>query len=258
MTSTAQPTMPPPPRPLLPFTLILAATPSLGIGRAGGLPWPSHKADMAFFARVTRRLPKSAPALQGRTLKNAVIMGRKTWDSIPPKFRPLKGRINVVVSRQEGVLGPEDGKGGGEVAVRAGSLESAIELLESVKEGTVTTPATTEVEGSAAAGTQLQRAREALAPLEIGHVFVIGGSSIYKAVLELPQTRRVLLTKIEKEYECDTFFPLNIEGEEGKNLGWVRKPKKKLEEFAGEEIGDRLEDGGVGFEFCMFEKEGVE
>lgn len=185
-------------------------------------------------------------------------MGRKTWDSIPARFRPLRGRVNVVVSRQEGLLGPEEGKGAwgdGEVVVRAGSLAGAVELLGGVGKG--------EAEGGGqgaeeVGGAWLRGAWETLAPFEIGHVFVIGGSSVYGAALGLPQARRVLLTKIEREFECDTFFPLDIEGEEGKKLGWVRKSKKELEEFVGEEIGDGLEEGGVPFEFCMFEREGVE
>lgn len=36
---------------------------------------------------------------------NAVVMGRKTWESIPPKFRPLKGRKNLVISRSGSVDG---------------------------------------------------------------------------------------------------------------------------------------------------------
>merc|ERR1719162_1519017 len=48
---------------------------------------------MAHFKRVT--LAKA----DGTTGKNAVIMGRKTWESIPEKFRPLAGRINVVLTR---------------------------------------------------------------------------------------------------------------------------------------------------------------
>ena len=78
-------------------TLIVAATPEMGVGQSGTLPWPSIKAEMAYFARVTRR----APAQQ----VNAVVMGRRTWESIPPKFRPLKGRRNVVVSRNPDKLG---------------------------------------------------------------------------------------------------------------------------------------------------------
>jgi len=72
------------------FTIIVAATKSNGIGQSGKLPWKLSK-EMAYFARVT----SSAP--DGRM--NAVIMGRKTWESIPAKFKPLSKRFNVVVSR---------------------------------------------------------------------------------------------------------------------------------------------------------------
>jgi len=51
---------------------------------------------MAYFARITKG---EDPLQQG---KNAVIMGRKSWEGIPSKFRPLQDRINVVVSRQDG------------------------------------------------------------------------------------------------------------------------------------------------------------
>jgi len=57
------------------------------IGKDNALPWHLPE-DMAHFKRVTMGCP--------------VIMGRKTWDSLPPKFRPLPGRTNVVVSRQQG------------------------------------------------------------------------------------------------------------------------------------------------------------
>ena len=55
------------------------------IGRANGLPWHLPE-DMAHFKRHTAGCP--------------VIMGRKTWDSLPPRFRPLPGRRNLVVTRQ--------------------------------------------------------------------------------------------------------------------------------------------------------------
>lgn len=76
------------------FALIVAATEELGIGVKSNLPWRLPK-DMAFFKQVTMHVPKGMPA----DAKNAVIMGRVTWESIPPKFRPLADRINIVISR---------------------------------------------------------------------------------------------------------------------------------------------------------------
>ncbi|MDI9330277.1 MAG: dihydrofolate reductase [Alphaproteobacteria bacterium] len=65
--------------------LIYARTRNGVIGRQGQMPWHLPE-DLAHFKRVTLGQP--------------VIMGRKTWDSIPPRFRPLPGRVNWVITRQ--------------------------------------------------------------------------------------------------------------------------------------------------------------
>jgi len=56
------------------------------IGKDGTMPW---------------HLPEDLANLKKLTLGKPVIMGRKTWDSLPEKFRPLPGRLNIVVTRQK-------------------------------------------------------------------------------------------------------------------------------------------------------------
>ncbi len=85
--------------------LILARAANGVIGHNNTIPWRLPE-DMAHFRRLTMGCP--------------VIMGRKTWDSLPPKFRPLPGRLNIVITRQAGWQA--DG------ALRAGSLEEACAL----------------------------------------------------------------------------------------------------------------------------------
>jgi hypothetical protein len=75
------------------FQIVVAATKSGGIGLKGVMPW-SLPADMEYFRQLTST---TTDANSGRL--NAVVMGRKTWDSIPQKFRPLKNRVNIVISR---------------------------------------------------------------------------------------------------------------------------------------------------------------
>lgn len=65
--------------------LIFARAANGVIGKAGTMPWHLPE-DLSHFKRTTLGCP--------------VIMGRKTWDSLPPRFRPLPGRLNVVVTRQ--------------------------------------------------------------------------------------------------------------------------------------------------------------
>jgi len=74
-----------------PVTIVVATTASGGIGLNGDLPW-SIPADLAFFEATSRNVRDQA-------LQNAVIMGRKTWESLPRSHRPLPGRRNAVLTR---------------------------------------------------------------------------------------------------------------------------------------------------------------
>ncbi len=68
---------------LLPLTLVLAVADDGTIGHAGGIPW---------------RAPEDMQRFKAATMGHAVIMGRKTWESLPDAARPLPGRRNIVVS----------------------------------------------------------------------------------------------------------------------------------------------------------------
>ncbi|KAK4502766.1 hypothetical protein PRZ48_006192 [Zasmidium cellare] len=222
----------------IPLTLIVAATAKNGIGKNGGLPWPMLKKDMGYFARVTKRvpLPKNTGSVQSDALKenilsgtqrNVVIMGRKTWESIPPNFRPLKDRTNIIISTQ----GRSQLQDIPDDVVVGSDIASALKNLEAmVKDGK---------------------------SLPVGRAFVIGGSSIYKAALDLPQTNRILLTRISKEYDCDTFFPETLDEHNVESSRWQRKSHAELRDFVGEEVEEgavpqKTGDEELSLEFQLF------
>ena len=92
-----------------PYELVLIAAVARNgvIGRDGALPW-HLSADMQHFRELTRECP--------------VVMGRRTWDSLSPRYRPLPGRSNIVVSRRPGWTA--------EGAQAAPSLAAALRLAQ--------------------------------------------------------------------------------------------------------------------------------
>jgi dihydrofolate reductase / thymidylate synthase len=141
------------------FSIIVAATQKGGIGCKNSIPW-RLKPDMDYFKTITTDCKDG--------MKNAVIMGRKTWESIPPKFRPLPGRHNIVLSRL-----PHEVPG--------------VEYHESLKD----------------AFYSLMHTQS-----NIEKIFIIGGASLYAEALHSPYCERVYLTNIFNDFpECDTFFP---------------------------------------------------
>ena len=97
------------------FDVVVAADLDWGIGKQGGLPWPKLRGDHAHFRRVTTGTVREGA-------RNAVVMGRKTWESNEVAGKPLPKRVNVVVSRGTLIL-PE-----GVVAAR--SLDDALAVSD--------------------------------------------------------------------------------------------------------------------------------
>ena len=89
------------------INMIFARSANGVIGLNGAMPWHLPE-DLAHFKKLT--------------LGSPVIMGRKTWDSLPVKFRPLPGRTNVVITRQSHWKA--------EGAQTASSLQDALELCQ--------------------------------------------------------------------------------------------------------------------------------
>lgn len=113
------------------FNCIVAMTPLREIGANGEIPWRLEE-DMKYFYKTT----------MGNG-NNAVVMGRKTWDSIPLVRRPLKGRLNIVISTKLSVSNTE--------CIVFPDFDIAIEELAKLK--------------------------------ELDTVWIIGGESIYRQAL---------------------------------------------------------------------------
>lgn len=130
------------------------------IGRGGDMPWHLPE-DLAHFKRTTSGAP--------------VVMGRRTWESLPERVRPLPGRSNIVVTRDRELLAP-----GAEVAV---SLEDALGVAR---------------EAAVSGGVEL----DGSGPI----AWVMGGGQLYRAAM--PLATELVVTRISLDVDGgDTFAP---------------------------------------------------
>ena len=174
------------------FSHITAVSQNQVIGRESRLPW-HIPGDLKFF--------------HGATKGKALIMGRKTFESLG---RPLPGRLNIIVTRDKNyhlktnVTGYLPVWAGGICQLTTGG-PAPPESAELVLQKSLSVVVCASIESARDFCMQkgiLQRyGRE---------IFIIGGGDIYRQ--SLPWTDRVYLTRIHRDYEGDTFYPQLPEG----------------------------------------------
>ncbi len=145
------------------FNIIVAMDENRGIGYQNKLPWDLPP-DMKYFKDITIKTKDPSKI-------NAVIMGRKTWDSIPKQFKPLSRRLNIVLSRDTGadMVKLDDG-------YLVNSFENALGLIGKF-------------------------------PDSIENIFVIGGGQVYEEAIKHKNCEKLYITEVMGSFVCDVRFP---------------------------------------------------
>ena len=141
------------PQPVI--SLVVARGRNGVIGHEGDLPW-RLRSDLQRFKAITIGKP--------------CLMGRKTWESLP--LRPLPGRLNLVLTRDQSYEAEGMAKG----ALVCATLDEAIEI-----------------------------ARETAEEENVDEICIIGGTALFEAAL--PRARRLYVTEVDAAPEGDARFP---------------------------------------------------
>lgn len=152
------------------FSIILAVDDKNGIWKNNFLAW-KLSSDMKYFKEITTKTSDLAKM-------NAVIMWRKTRESIPSKFRPLNDRVNCILTRQiknDDIWSPID-----DFVLYFNSFIHCLSELESKE--------------------------------NVENVFVIWWANLYNQVLTNTMLDKIYITKVKWDYNCDVFFDWIPEG----------------------------------------------
>lgn len=141
------------------FAIVVAKDKNNGIGISGGLPW-RLSGDLKHFKQITvgNKTGTDSPR------QNAVIMGRKTWDSIPIKHRPLPDRLNIVLSSKKNLDLPMG-------VIHSTSLDEA--LIQADQQG-------------------------------CPEVFILGGAKVYDEAMAHQLCETLYITEVDGDFACDT------------------------------------------------------
>lgn len=141
-----------------------------GIGKDGGMPW-HLPTDLHHFKEITTTCSKP-------NTKNVCIMGRKTWESIPDRFKPLSDRINVILST---TLNQDE--------LRSKHMSNDIYVFNMG------------LKGALGALTTINN---------INKIFVIGGASLLMEAMNLPNLHHIYVTRIHDiNFKCDMYVLLD-------------------------------------------------
>lgn len=155
------------------ISLIVAVDKENGIGKNNDLPW-HLPADMKFFKETTTG--------------NIVLMGRKNYESIPLKFRPLPNRLNLILTRDYSFTA--------ENCILFHSIEELLQWKdENEKDPRV--------------------------------LYITGGGEIFKQLLDLRIVEEMFITHIDHSFDADVFFPSFNEKEWTKEIVFSQEIDEK-------------------------------